>query len=78
MVIDNTLNRQFDVKESDRLWVTNITYIRIYEGFSYLAVVTDLCSQRVVGWAMQSRHPTDLVLQALLMEIWWRKPSHKI
>ena len=73
-MVDNTLNRQFDVDAPDRFWVTDITYIKTYEGFSYLAAVIDLYSRRVVGWAMQSRQPTDLVLQALLMAVWRRKP----
>lgn len=50
----------------------------MHEGFSYLAVVIDLYSRRVVGWAMQSRQPTDLVLQALLMAVWRRKPANKV
>jgi putative transposase len=78
VVVDNTLDRQFDVDAPDQFWVTDITYIKIYEGFSYLAVVIDLYSRRVVGWMMQSRQPTDLVLQALLMVVWRRKPAGKI
>ena len=50
----------------------------MHEGFSYLAVVIDLYYRRVVGWAMQSRQPTDLVLQALLMAVWRRKPADKV
>lgn len=50
MIVDNTLDRQFDVDVPDRAWVTNITYIRTLEGFAYLAVVIDLCSRRVIGW----------------------------
>ncbi|MCF6327507.1 MAG: IS3 family transposase [Devosiaceae bacterium] len=78
VVVDNTLNRQFSVDEPDRAWVTDITYIKTYEGFAYLAVVIDLYSRRVVGWAMQSRQTTDLVLQALLMAMWRRKPSNRV
>ncbi len=78
VAVDNTLDRQFDVGVPDRVWVTDITYIKTYEGFSYLAVVIDLFSRRVVGWAMQSRQPTDLVLQALLMAVWRRKPTGKV
>ncbi|POF27934.1 integrase-like protein [Roseibium marinum] len=78
MVIDNTLGRQFDVDALDRVWVTDITYIRTLEGFAYLAVVIDLFSRRVVGWSMQSRQTTDVVLQALLMAVWQRKPKHKV
>lgn len=72
IAVDNTLDRQFEVASPDRVWVTDITYIKTYEGFAYLAVVIDLFSRRVVGWAMQSRQPTDLVLQALLMAVWRR------
>ncbi|MDI7865358.1 IS3 family transposase, partial [Rhizobiaceae bacterium n13] len=62
----------------DKAWVTDITYIRTCEGFAYLAVVIDLYSRRVIGWAMQSRQTTDVVLQALLMAVWKRKPKDKV
>ena len=78
VVVDNTLDRQFDVEAPDRVWVTDITYIRTLEGFAYLAVVIDLYSRRVVGWSMQSRQTTDVVLQALLMGVWRRKPKNKV
>jgi len=78
VVVDNTLNRQFDVAAPNQFWVTDITYIKTYEGFSYLAVVIDLYSRKVVGWSMQNRQPTDLVLQALLMAVWRRKPAGKV
>ncbi|MEQ6250535.1 IS3 family transposase [Sulfitobacter sp. HNIBRBA3233] len=78
VVVDNTLDRQFDVATQDKAWVTDITYIRTQEGFAYLAVVIDLFSRRVVGWAMQSRQTTDVVLQALLMATWRRKPKGKV
>lgn len=50
-MVDNTLDRQFDVAAPDTAWVSDITYIKTYEGFLYLAVVTDLYSRRVIGWA---------------------------
>ena len=56
LVVDNTLDRRFDVEAPDRVWVTDITYIRTLEGFAYLAVVIDLYSRRVVGW---SAKPSD-------------------
>ena len=65
VVADNTLDRQFEVDASDRVWVTDITYIRTHEGWSYLAVVIDLFSRRGVGWSLQSRMTSDLALQAL-------------
>jgi len=78
VVVDNTLSRQFNVYAPDRFWVTDITYIKTYEGYSYLAVIIDLYSRKVVGWAMQSRQPTDLVLQALMMAVWRRKPTNNV
>ena len=78
MVVDNTLDRQFDVEAPDPVWVTDITYIRTLKGFAYLAVVIDLYSRRVVGWAMQIRQTTDVVLPALLMAVWRRKPKNRV
>ena len=78
LVVDNTLDRKFDVDAPDRVWVTDITYIRTLEGFAYLAVVIDLYARRVVGWSMQSRQTTDVVLQALLMAVWRRKPKRQV
>jgi putative transposase len=66
------------VEVPDKAWVTDITYIRTLEGFAYLAVVIDLYSRRVVGWSMQSRQTADVVLQALLMAVWRRKPQGKV
>ena len=78
IAVDNTLDRQFDVPAPDKVWVTDITYIKTNEGFAYLAVVIDLYSRRVVGWSIQNRQTTDLVLQALLMAVWRRKPAGKV
>jgi len=75
LVVDNTLDRQFDVEAPDKAWVTDITYIRTHEGFAYLAVVLDLFSRRVVGWAMHGRQTTNVVLQALLAAVRRRKPK---
>ena len=69
LAVDHKLARQFEVHEPDRVWVTDITKIKTTEGFSYLAVVIDLYSRKVVGWTMQSRQTPDVVLQALLMAV---------
>ncbi|CCP16131.1 Putative transposase insK for insertion sequence element [Stenotrophomonas maltophilia RA8] len=74
-VAKNVLARGFKVNEPNRAWVTDITYIRTYDGFLYLAVVLDLFSRQVVGWATRPTQHTDLVLQALLAAVWRRKPS---
>lgn len=74
----NLLEQQFDVKGPNRCWVTDITYLRTYEGWLYLAVVVDLFSRNVVGWSMGPRLHADLVLRALLMAVWRRKPLHGV
>jgi putative transposase len=52
VVAPNRLQQQFNVSEPNRVWVTDITYIRTYEGWLYLAVVLDLFSRQVIGWSM--------------------------
>ncbi len=74
----NRLQQQFTVTRADQTWVTDITYIRTYEGWLYLDVVIDLFSRSVVGWAMQSRMTTDLALNALMMAVWRRKPKQPV
>jgi putative transposase len=69
------VGRQFTVAEPDRLWVADITYLRSWEGFLYLAVVMDACSRRVVGWAMATHLRRELVLDAVGMAIFTRKPA---
>ncbi len=61
----NVLNRQFDIAEPNRVWASDITYIPTSEGHLYLAVVIDLHSRQVVGWAMTSRLNSELVTTAL-------------
>ena len=74
-VAGNVLARAFNAATPNQSWVTDITYIRTYEGFLYLAVVLDLFSRQIVGWATRSTPHTDLVLQALLAAVWRRKPK---
>ena len=71
----NTLNRGFVVAAPDQVWASDITYVRTWEGWLYLAVVIDLFSRRVVGWSMQNHMRTDLVLSALTMAIGQRLPD---
>ena len=77
-VIPNTLQRQFTPSSPDHSWVTDITYIKTHEGWLYLAVVIDLFSRKVIGWSMKPSITRDLVLDALLMAIWRRKPSTRV
>lgn len=74
----NRLQQQFTVDTADVAWVTDITYIRTYEGWLYLAVVIDLYSRAVVGWSMKSTMATEIVLDALMMAVWRRKPKHEV
>ena len=73
---DNLLARCFSAEAANLKWVTDITYIRTYEGWLYLAVVLDLFSRQVVGWSMGSRIDTGLVLDSLMMALWRRKPTN--
>ncbi len=57
------------------MWATDITFIATREGWLYLAVVLDLYSRRVVGWAMSSRINQSLVVEALTMAIAQRRPA---
>jgi putative transposase len=72
------VHRQFTVNEPDRLWVADITYVPTWAGFLYLAVVMDAFSRRIVGWAMANHLRTELVLEALNMALFQRKPSSVI
>ncbi len=74
----NHLQRQFNPASPNERWVTDITYIHTHEGWLYLAVVLDLFSRRVIGWSMQPRITKELVLDALLMAVWRRKPEGKV
>ena len=74
-VAKNVLARGVKVSEPSRDWVTDITYVRTYDGFLYLAAVLDLFSRQVVGWATRPTQHTDLVLQALLAAVWRREQS---
>lgn len=77
-VAPNHLRRRFDVADPNQRWVTDITYIRTHEGWLYVAIVLDLFSRQVIGWSMQPRMETDLVMKALLMALWRRQPKHEV
>jgi transposase InsO family protein len=73
-VAPNLLNRKFDVDEPNRFLTADITYVWTFEGWLYLAVVLDLYSRQIVGWAMDKRMKKQLTLDALDMAYWRRKP----
>ena len=68
------VERRFTATAPNQLWVADITYIPTWAGFLYLAVVVDVFSRRIVGWAMETHLRTELVLQALNMALWQRRP----
>ncbi len=74
----NTLARAFTVAQPNRVWVTDITYIRTWQGWLYLAVVMDLYARRIVGWSMKPTLARELVLDAVLMAVWRRRPQQTL
>lgn len=69
------VERNFDAPQPNRLWVADITYIPTWAGFLYLAVVLDVYSRKIVGWAMETHLRTELVLEALDLALWQRRPG---
>lgn len=78
VIAPNRLQQQFSVAAADSVWATDITYIRTAEGWLYLAVVVDLYSRMVIGWSMQPTLARGLVLDALLMAVWRRRPEKPV
>jgi putative transposase len=72
------VERKFVAKAPDRLWVADITYVPTWAGFLYLAVVLDVFSRRIVGWAMANHLRTELILAALDMALLRRRPQDVI
>lgn len=77
-VAPNLLNRQFQVAVPNQVWTADITYIRTMEGWLYLAVVIDLFSRKIVGWAMSETMTADLAITALKMAIRCRRPTEGV
>ena len=78
LVAPNHVQRQFTVDTPNKVWVTDITYIRTWQGWVYLAAVVDLFSRKVVGWSMKPTLSRELALDALLMAVWRRKPDAQV
>lgn len=72
---EDLVRRDFTAAMPNRLWTADITYVDTEEGFLYLAFVLDAYSRRLVGWAMESHLRTELVVDALQMAVWRRKPA---
>jgi len=74
-VARNVLDRKFSPKAPNQAWAADITYVRTLQGWLYLAVVLDLYSRRIVGWAVRSTLETELVAAAWQMAVTRRNPE---
>ena len=74
-VAPNLLARDFTTSKPNEVWVSDITYVWTTEGWLYLAVILDLFSRQVVGWSMNNRITKNLVMKALRMAYWRRRPG---
>ena len=78
VLIPNRLKWQFTVTRRNRAWVTDITYIRTWQGWLYLAVILDLFSRKIVGWSTRPTIHRELVLDAVLMAVRRRRPRETL
>lgn len=74
VLIPNVLQRAFDVAKPNKAWVTDITYIRTWQGWLYLAVVMDLFSRKIIGWSTSATIHRALALDAVMMAVKRRHP----
>ncbi len=77
-VAPNLLEQDFTATAPNEKWVGDITYLATGEGWLYLAVLIDLFSRKVIGWAMSERMTADLAGDALQMALWRRKMPKKV
>ncbi|HHA1754032.1 TPA: IS3 family transposase [Enterobacter kobei] len=78
VVAPNRVQRQFTVARANQVWVTDITYIRTWQGWLYLAVVIDLFARNVAGRSMKPTLSREVALNALMMAVWRRKPDGEV
>ena len=76
-IAPNRLNRDFSAHRPNEKWVADFTYIDTAEGWLYLALVLDVFSRKIVGWAMDSAWRLHLVEQALRMALAQRQPESR-
>jgi putative transposase len=74
-VADDLVERHFRPAAPDVLWVADITYLRTWEGWLYLAAIQDAFSRRIVGWSMADHMRSELVVDALQMALHRRRPG---
>lgn len=78
LLAPNRLDRKFTVDAPNKVWATDITYIRTWQGWLYLAAVMDLYSRKIVGWSMKRSLHRDIVLDAILMAVRRRRPRQPV
>lgn len=78
MPVSENLLQNFSVTGPNKVWVSDISYIRTEEGWIYLAIILDLYSRKVVGWRMKERLTNDIVIEALKYAIRSRKPIERL
>jgi putative transposase len=76
--VPDLVERHFEAEAPNQLWVSDITYVPTWAGFLFLAIVLDVFSRKIVGWAMAVHLRTELVLEALQMAITQRRPKDVI
>lgn len=74
-IAPNILDQQFTASRTNQRWASDITFIATRQGWLYLAVVMDLYSRRIIGWAMDRRAGRHLVMDAMTMALGYRQPS---
>ena len=74
-IAPNLLDRNFSADALNRIWLADITYVETDQGWLYLAAILDLCSRRIVGWAMADHLRAGLALAALRMAISAQRPG---
>ena len=77
-VAPNLLKQDFYIKEPNKVWLADITYIATVEGWLYLATIMDLCSRRIKGWSMNDRLTKELALNALKMALCHHPPDQGV
>lgn len=77
-VAENLLNQNFTVMEPNQVWVTDISYFQTTQGWMYLAIVLDLFSRQIVGWAVDVRMKKELIMEALRKAYQARNPSPEL
>jgi transposase InsO family protein len=78
LVADNLLNQRFSADEANKVWVSDITFIRTREGWLYLAAILDVFSRQVVGWSIDSKLSHELLADALRKALRNRKPERGV